>query len=64
MFAIEAVNEKGWRWISAICLERRAAEAFLASVSPGLRPIQRLRQVAKAGKRSRFDSCQPPSHQG
>ena len=49
MFAIEAVNEKGWRWISAICQERRAAEAFLASVPPALRPIQRLVELGVRG---------------
>ena len=42
MFAIEATNEKGWRWISAICSDRGVAEDFLASVPEKVRPFQRL----------------------
>ena len=45
MFVIEAVNEHGWRWVSAICRERDAAEAFLTSVPDDLRPIQRLAEI-------------------
>ncbi len=45
MFVIEAVNERGWRWISAICSERAVAEAFLSSIPLELLPIQRLREV-------------------
>ena len=46
MFVIEAVNERGWRWISAICRERLAAEAYLSSIPKELLPVQRLREVA------------------
>ncbi|MBC5767954.1 hypothetical protein [Ramlibacter albus] len=45
MVAIEAQNEKGWRWISAICRHRETAEAFLASVPPELRGFQRLVEI-------------------
>ncbi|MEJ8840460.1 hypothetical protein [Ramlibacter sp. AN1133] len=42
MFVIEAVNDKGWRWISAICLKPATAEAFLESVPAELRAMQKL----------------------
>ena len=45
MFVIEASNEKGSRWISAICSERSAAEAFLKSVPDRLRTAQKLVDV-------------------
>ncbi len=45
MFAIEAQNEKGWRWISAICHDREKAATFLASVPVELRGFQRLLDI-------------------
>jgi len=49
MVAIEAQNEKGWRWISAICHDRETAEAFLASVPSELRKSQRLVEIPHQG---------------
>lgn len=45
MVAIEAQNNKGWRWISAICKDRRMAEAFLATVPPHLGTMQRFVEI-------------------
>ena len=45
MFAIEAQNDKSWRWISAICRDRETAEAFLASVPADLQRFQRLLEI-------------------
>lgn len=45
MFTIEAQNDKGWRWISAICGGRETAEAFLASVPTDLQKFQRLLEI-------------------
>jgi hypothetical protein len=45
MVVIEAQNEKGWRWISAICREHQTAQAFLASIPPELRKFQRLLEI-------------------
>jgi hypothetical protein len=49
VFVIEATNEKGWRWISAICRERAVAENFLASIPDRLRPIQRIVEITQSG---------------
>jgi len=46
MVAIEAQNDKGWRWISAICRDRQAAEAVLATVPAHLATMQRLVEIA------------------
>ncbi|MCZ8322878.1 MAG: hypothetical protein O9296_15040 [Novosphingobium sp.] len=48
MVAIEAQNDKGWRWISAICRDRKVAEAFLGSVPPELRSMQLLVEIPHA----------------
>lgn len=45
MFSIEAENERGRRWVSAICRERVTAQAFLASVPDDLKSIQRLVEI-------------------
>ena len=45
MIAIEAQNEKGWRWISAICRDRLTAATFLASVPSEFRKFQRLLEI-------------------
>lgn len=45
MFVIEASNEKGLRWISAICRERSSAEAFITSVPDGVRAAQKIVDV-------------------
>lgn len=45
MFVIEASNEKGARWISAICSERSPAEAFLTSVPDRVRATQKVVDV-------------------
>jgi hypothetical protein len=45
MIVIEAQNEKGWRWISAICCDRQTAEAFLASIPSELRKFQRMLEI-------------------
>lgn len=45
MFAIEARNSRGWRWISAICRDQQRAIDFLASIPPELQPAQRMIEV-------------------
>jgi hypothetical protein len=49
MVAIEAQNDKGWRWISAICQDRQTAEAFLATVPEHLRKMQRMVEIPQEG---------------
>lgn len=49
MYAIEAQNEKGWRWVSAICRDRSTAHEFLASVPAELRRFQRLLDIPHPG---------------
>lgn len=42
MFAIEAKNLKGWRWIAGVFAEQSAAEAFLQAVPEPARAYQRI----------------------
>jgi len=42
MFAIEATNTKGWRWIAGIFQERAAAEVFLLAVPDADRAMQHI----------------------
>jgi hypothetical protein len=49
VFAIEATDTKGWRWISGIFELRAAADAFVASMPAATRSMQKVVGIPVAG---------------
>ena len=45
MIAIEATNEKGWRWISCIFNDPEAADKYFSQIPAELRSLQRKVQI-------------------
>lgn len=45
MIAIEATNEKGWRWISCIFNDAEAADKYFSQIPAELRSLQRKVQI-------------------